>query len=242
MLANFPPSYAYLEYNDDENIQALISAFNLYAAAYIFALNSLNLPIYTNLPTSATLLTIVENGAYDSVLNNSLPLNQSGSDSVGGSSVVGLLAWVLTGLYGITRPTLGALVSSKSVEDAYNTYRYNTRQYNEHVLTKTYNYSVASDDIYKRVATWNLYKGDGYQFTARWLKRRAVRFLTGANGIDPGVQETYGVGVTYGANYAITINCNHLYPGASFIPALTELIASGALQLPFQYDFTVVTV
>lgn len=242
MLTSFPPCYLYLEFNDDENLQAIFASYNAYVQAYLDAINNLWLPIYTKLPTGASLLTFQQDGTYDSSLNNSIPYDVGGPTSVGTTTVVGLLAWVLTGLYGILRPTLGALVSSTSTNSLYNRNQYNRRQYNQFSLTKTYNYSVATDDLYKRVATWTLYKGDGWTFTARWLKRRVVRFLTGTNGIDPGVQETYGVSVVFNANYQITISVNHLYPGASFITALSELIASGALAVPIPYVCTVVTV
>lgn len=242
MLQTFPPSYVYQDFYDDPNIQALVAAFNNYAQGYVNAMLALNLPIYTRLPSNPNSITITSDGTYDSASNDSIPYNSDGTDSVGGNSVVGLLEWVLLGLYGIARPTLGALISSVSTGDRYNTWRYNTRRYNQFSLTNTYSYSTANDDLYKRVATWNLYKGDGPQFTTRWLKRRVVRFLTGTDGIDPGVQETYGVSVTYAANYAITISCDHLYPGASFITDLSELMASGALNVPQLYKFTVVTV
>lgn len=220
----------------------MVAAFNNYAQAYINAMNALNLPVYTNLPSVAELLTLTEDGTYNTVLNDSAPYNEGFTTFVGTNLVVGLLEWVLTNLYGIPRPTLGTLLSSVSVGDAYNSFAYNKRTYNDHSLTKTYSYSPADDDIYKRVATWNLYKGDGYQFTGRWLKRRVARFLTGTGGVDPGIDQTYGVGVQYLPNYKIQINCSSVAPGAAFIQALADLIASGACSLPFQYVFSVVTV
>lgn len=239
MLQSFPVSYGYQQYFDDQNIQAFIAAQNAYATAYLLAMNSLNLPVYVNLPSNPTALTIQQNGTYGSVINNTIPYNQSGPTSVGGNLIVGLLQWVLRGIYGIERPTLGQLISTTSFNGLYNKSLYNKTYYNQSVLKKTYSYSTANDDIYKRVATWNLYKGDGFQFTARWLKRRVIRFLTGTGGVDPGIDQTYSVSVQYLANYQVVITCNSLAPGAAFIPQLAELVASGALQLPFQYVYTV---
>lgn len=99
--------------------------------------------------------------------------------------------------------------------------------------------ATVNNDLYCRVLTWNLYKGDGYQFTNQWLKRRVARFLTGSYGVDPGIDETYGVSVTYTSASAITISCATASYGGTLITQFSELVASGALSLPFQYTFTV---
>jgi hypothetical protein len=100
-----------------------------------------------------------------------------------------------------------------------------------------YTVSPATDDVYKRVITWNFYKGDGYQFNTRWLKNRIYRFLTQENGISTPIPNTYKIGVTFssGNNVAIAINPTI----NSYAPVLSALINSGALQLPFQYTFTI---
>jgi len=36
---------------------------------------------------------------------------------------------------------------------------------------------VVDDDIYWRTVCWQHFKGDGFQFNERWLKRRIARFL-----------------------------------------------------------------
>ena len=43
---------------------------------------------------------------------------------------------------------------------------------------------AVTDDVFKRILTWHFYKGDGKNFSVRWLKRRIWRFLQGANGTD----------------------------------------------------------
>ncbi|MGA3767720.1 hypothetical protein ACPBXC_29065, partial [Escherichia coli] len=40
------------------------------------------------------------------------------------------------------------------------------------------------DDLFKRIMTWNFYKGDGFYFSIPWIKRRILRFLLGVNGTD----------------------------------------------------------
>ena len=95
-----------------------------------------------------------------------------------------------------------------------------------------------SDDIYKRVLTWRLYKGDGRQFTVTWLKRRVARFVFGVDGSDPPIHETYGVGVAFVGGNVVNIT---LPPGTDILLAetLAYLVKTGTLELPFQYIFNV---
>ena len=65
---------------------------------------------------------------------------------------------------------------------------------------------LVSDDVMKRCMTWQLYKGDGKTFNIEWLKRRVMRFLIGANGTDPGVNQTYQISVTFGQPNIVYIN------------------------------------
>ncbi|MCO2636780.1 hypothetical protein FA314_32380, partial [Pseudomonas aeruginosa] len=73
------------------------------------------------------------------------------------------LDYLMNNLYGIQRPALpAAMIADKG---PFNSTPYNTIEYNAYTkreVTETY---VATDDIYKRIATWNLYKGDGYVFS-----------------------------------------------------------------------------
>lgn len=146
-----------------------------------------------------------------------------------------LLDWVLQGVYGVFRPTFG-FVNTAEAGSPYNTDPYDSVVYNGDSFTATFSFQVATDDQYRRVATWNLYKGDGYQFGGRWLKRRVARFLIGPNGTDPGIDQTYLIGVVFGADNEITINCDSSLLG---IDVLTQAVAGGFLLLPFEYTYTV---
>jgi hypothetical protein len=117
--------------------------------------------------------------------------------------------------------------------------------------------------------TWNFYKGDGRTFSVRWLKRRVMRFLTGANGTDPGVDNTYQISVTFGPSNDVTIRlvaglreitAGAIYNRAGFntqpfnglrtvytayAPLLDgeifkSAVDAGVLQMPFQFTWTVV--
>jgi hypothetical protein len=61
-LTSVLPAYAYQQFSDDDNIQALIEAYNIYAQQYLNWFNTVNLPIYTGL--SGALLDWVGTGLY----------------------------------------------------------------------------------------------------------------------------------------------------------------------------------
>lgn len=176
--------------------------------------------------------------------------------------VGGLLDWVAAGLYGLVRPSLSS-GRNRNI-GPYNTYAFNTLGYNVLKKIGPQNVTVADDDIFKRIITWNFYKGDGRVFNVRWLKRRIVRFLTGVNGSAPNVDSTYNVSVTFGAGgviaIGITVNTRTVVRGpfntyafntlglnsfTSFVnpgtfhypdePIFQEALESGALQFPFQF-------
>ena len=95
---------------------------------------------------------------------------------------------------------------------------------------------TASDDEYKRCLTWHLYKGDGWNFSIPWLKRRLHRFLNGPNGTTSTNDNTYDVSVkANGRSFVITFETG----GNTEVPFLAAAInAGGVLALPFQYLFS----
>lgn len=227
------PSYLYQQYNDDDDLQAFVAAYNAFAQSYASWFALISLPVYTN------------------------PM------------IVGvLLDWVAEGLYGFVRPAL----SSGQNRDVgpYNTWAYDTIGYNVRKLVGPQNVTVTTDDIFKRIITWNFYKGDGNVFNVRWLKRRIMRFLIGIDGTAPNVDQTYIISVTFGSGIIavrITVGTRRVTGGmmfnrfgfnrpffpynslqTSFTPGPTQLpneevlkeaLESGALQVPFQYQVIV---
>ncbi len=166
----------------------------------------------------------------------------------------------------MTRPSL----SSGKNRDVgpLNTWAYNAIGYNVRRLVGPSDVTVTSDDIFKRIMTWNFYKGDGRTFNIPWLKRRIMRFLLGANGSAPNIDSTDIVSVTFGPgiiSIRIAGGSRKILGGAiynrfgynrmaynalvtQFISGptplkndgvLKEAIDSGVLQLPFQYQFVV---
>lgn len=232
MLYQTIPSYLYVEYNDDEDLQAFVSAFNQLTQQYVNWFNQIGLPIYT------------------------------------GTLIVGeLLDWVASGLYGVSRPSLAGAGQTR-VLGPFNTQRFNQLEFNRRQVISSSTFYQTNDDIYKRILTWNFYKGDGHVFNVRWLKRRIMRFLYGINGTDPGVSQTNQISITFGLDHVVNINIQShlatLISGAMFnrigfnkvnfngfkvtvtnlnpvidASILATAINSGVLQLPFQYTYIV---
>jgi hypothetical protein len=227
------PSYVYEEYSDDDDVQAFFAAYNAEAQSYIDGFNNLNLPVYTG---------VVVSGA--------------------------LLDWVGNGLYGVPRPSLSSGTSRKI--GLLNTYEFNSLKMNVSKTLTTSGTINSSDDVYKRVITWGFFKGDGKILNARWLKRRIMRFLYGTAGENYPVSSTYPVSITFGVGNAISITLvsttakliggalmnrfklnttkmNHgniqVTPGSAAPNSQLwkEAATSGACELPFQFNYTIVT-
>jgi hypothetical protein len=176
-----------------------------------------------------------------------------------------LLDWVGEGLYGVARPTLysgryrsvGALDTFTPNQIVINSFKR---------IGQFTNIAATSDDVYKRIITWHVYKGDGKQVSVRWLKRRIARFLFGAGGADySGSTDQISVVLAAGAiSITILTGRRSILGGAILnrmpfnttapdelrtevtspiaVPALAaifkEAIDTGALQLPQQYTVT----
>ena len=145
-------------------------------------------------------------GAYNTLAQqyldwmNNINLPVYTSDTITGS----LLDWVAEGLYGMERPALSS-GQNRNV-GPFNTYAYNTLGYNVHKIIGPTDLVDTSDDVFKRIITWNFFKGDGTKVNTRWLKRRIMRFLNGVNGTSFNVNSTYQISVTYGVGGQVNIN------------------------------------
>jgi hypothetical protein len=225
------PAYLYEEYNDDESLQAFFGAYNGFAQAYVSWFATIGLPIYTSTQISGA-----------------------------------LLDWVAQGIYGFVRPAISA--GETRAQGAYDTYAYNTLAYNARKLREPTNIVATTDDVFRRCITWNFYKGDGYTFNVRYLKRRLMRFMLGTNGTAPNIDQTYPISVTFGPDGGVAIRISvgtrnflkgtyntfayntraYDTPTTQFISPpnplpneaiLADAIDSGALQLPFQFTFSI---
>lgn len=169
MLEEIIKSYLYTQYNDDDDIQAFVSAYNAMAQNIYSWMVNANLPIF-----------------------------------VGGYNAGDQLKWIARGIYGVKPPVL---VSGKqTIYGPYNAMMFNQLPFNGRRVVDQSEQVVVSDDLFKRIMTWNFYKGDGFHFTIPWLKRRIMRFLTGADGVDVINDQRWSVSVLFsGAGASISI-------------------------------------
>lgn len=157
---------------------------------------------------------------------NQTPLSVYTSPNITGP----LLDWTATGIWGIPRPVLSTESSQRFA--GYNEFPYNTIAYNTLSVTQSGTAQLATDDIYKRVLTWNLYRGDGEGFCLQWLKNRIARFLNGADGMDYDVLDAQpDIAVSDGV---FTVTC----PDSTSYTSLQLAYSNGALSFPFQYSIT----
>jgi hypothetical protein len=198
-IQNMIPSYLYVQYQDDDALQAFVQAYNIYAQAYLTYLNNLNLPIYT-------------------------------SGLIAGS----LLDWVALGIYGFMRPVFAN--AGVAPRGPLNTWQYNSLTYNTFIPGIPSTYTSTDDDIFKRVLTWHLYKGDGKVFNVTWFKRRILRFLYGVNGTNPSFNP-YGVSIALTGPFSVTV----IVPGTPVGILFAQGIRQGVLETPFQLNVTVNT-
>jgi len=174
----------------------------------------------------------------------------------------GLLDWVGNNLYGIARPVISTTSTKTSGELGSNTL--GTHTLATFIVTQSGTAQVANDDIYKRVLTWYLWKGDGVQMSVEWVRRRVARFIYGAygSGIDVGLITNIGIALpsttasvgsvnsyavnTQPVNTSVAINTTQKNALVITVPNLAmgqtfqTLFAGNYLPLPFQISFKVV--
>lgn len=236
----------YWEYSGDDNVQPFVTAENQISQYFLDWFNTIGLPIYTN-----------------------------------GNIIGPLLDWVGAGLYGMPRPSIAHLLPT-SFLGTYGTVPFGGAASlpvpsgpkaipfgRDDFISPVTSY-VATDDLYKRVLTWHFYKGDGKVFSARWLKRRVMRFLIGVDGTAPPIGFTPQISVVVAAGIGtITIlnsiavlsggsifgefgfgtaqtfgaaeaNVTSVGPSFSMAPEFQAAVESAVLELPFQYQWDVV--
>jgi len=231
-LTKIIPAYLYQQYNDDDDLQAFFASYNSYGQSYVDWFNQIQLPIYTN------------------------------------SAIQGaLLDWVAQGLYGVSRPELSS--GHNRYLGPFNTYDFDALGFNAQKRVGPSDIVATSDDVYKRCITWAFYKGDGKVFNISWLKRRVMRFLLGVNGTSPNIDNTDQVSVVFGLGNQVSIvlvtgkrtvtggalfnrfNINAIpfnqlnTTFTSISPLLDaaifqEAVKAGVLELPFQFQWSVV--
>lgn len=144
-----------------------------------------------------------------------------------------LLDWAAQGIYGQHRPAQ-QLVHWQKEDGPYNTVEYDQIPYAHLSNFVNGQYAFMNDDIFKRVLTWNFYKGDGFQFSVPWLKRRIARFIHGKDGHAPPLTDTFDVSVTVNKGLFTLVIPDY---GDGVADELKGAIQQGFVKLPFMYRF-----
>lgn len=149
-----------------------------------------------------------------------------------------LLDWVGTNIYGQIRPVLSESMSW--TDGLYGVLYYGDMvPLGEIVLNTISSYTTISDDIYKRIITWNFFRGDGPYFSVKWLKRRIMRFLLGTAGTEPNIGTTYDISVTFSGLNTVDVSIPSSYSAAAL---LKEAMDDRVVLLPFMKIFVVTLV
>lgn len=156
------------------------------------------------------------------------------------------LKWVVKGIYGQDVPILQS--TKRAGKGPYNTIEYNFLPFDAYQQLYNNDVVVVSDDLFKRVLTWNFYRGDGKQFSVPWLKRRVMRFLNGIDGEDISNDQHWPISVSFdGDNVKIVINTTgEGFPSSQppnslfdFAPLFKGAMEGGILNMPYYYNVSV---
>ncbi|HGW6105855.1 TPA: hypothetical protein ACNIQM_004051 [Citrobacter werkmanii] len=142
-----------------------------------------------NIRAFVTAYNTMAKNIYDWMRSANLPI------FVGGYNAGDQLRWIARGIYGVKPPVLAS--GRQLMTGAFNTCTFNTVPFNTRRVMNKSEQVVVSDDLFKRIMTWNFYKGDGFYFTIPWLKRRIMRFLTGVNGVDVVNDQHWSISVLF---------------------------------------------
>lgn len=142
-----------------------------------------------NIRAFVTAYNTMAKNIYDWMRTANLPI------FVGGYNSGDQLRWIARGIYGVKPPVLAS--GRQLVIGEFNTCTFNTVPFNTRKVINQSSQVVVSDDLFKRIMTWNFYKGDGFYFTIPWLKRRIIRFLTGINGVDVVNDQHWSISVLF---------------------------------------------
>lgn len=147
-----------------------------------------------------------------------------------------LLDWVANGIYGVYRTPIPT--TSNRTVGPINTYTPNSLEIDQERTTTTSSVVLMTDDVLKRLITWNFFKGDGMQFTIPWVKKRVARFLYGINGFSDTNDISVSVPSTQKMNISVAVDEAH----SGLAQQLSTLLKARIPNFPYGYDVSLVWV
>ena len=236
-------AYLYLQYRDDDNLQAFIDSFNAMAQEQLDWFNKINLPIYTNSTVVGELMDWVCTNLY----GQPRPVFSTGTryfqGAVGSSAALSLLALSAirltdsTTYYTVNDDIYGRIVT-------WNYYKGDGRAFTIPWLKRRiarFIYGPKGIDV-----PVDFTDGISVISTSAVAYQAGFSYNVGAFGtlgpgrLLPGALRTINVPgnfVATSASFLITLDSSILGPMAT---VLASAIEGGSAQLPFQYKFTVV--
>ncbi len=143
------------------------------------------------------------------------------------------LDWIGQGIYGVIRAPIGSF-SSNSIGPL-NTYTPNQLTLNTVKKKTNSTSSYMTDDIYRRLITWDFYKGDGMQLSIPWMKKRIARFVFG----ESSPEWTRRVSIKVVAGRVINIFITAADGQSPIVVALNSIITQQICNWPIGYTATV---
>jgi hypothetical protein len=234
------PSYLYQEYSDDDDLQAFVAAYNSMMQDIIDTFNGLNLPNYTNPTINGALLDWVAQGIYGMMR----PSLSSGKYQTYGPYNTGMYNTEPYNYWDLVYPNILSVTSDDVFKRILTWHlskregRYFTIQWLKKRIMKFLfgiNGSQPNiDNTYQVSITF----GPNFEVTIRFITGN--RFITGGSMYDAWAsvksdQFTYN-NMMYAQLDSTYINLTPL-PN---VDIFQEAVASGALELPFQFHYDIV--
>jgi hypothetical protein len=232
-LTKIIPSYLYWQYKDDDNLQALISAYNQIAQEYLDWFNQIGLPDYTGPLIYGALLDWLAQGLYG-ILRPTLPsgtaqtLGPLGALGVGDGVPLGVLDIVGPSAYYVTNDDIFKRIIT------WHFYKGDGKVFNIQWLKRrimrfllgTNGVATNIDQTYRISVTFG---------TNNQVNIRIVDVIsTFVGGAMPGILDP-----GYGSPLGTITAQNMPLPGIPYAQQLKDAINYGALELPFQYTYVV---
>lgn len=226
-LQNVIPSYLYKEFDDDDDLQAFVYAYNLLAQIYVSWFNQIELPIYTGL--SGALLDWVGQSPLYGIARPTLYSGQPESEGLIASGEIALLE--IADFQIVNNITDLAVTSDDVYQRILTWYAYDGdgRQFSAQWLRRRvarFLYGAGGTDFTKPVQNISIIFGGG---------SLAITIISGiATGIDGLIaQDEIGLLEIGQVDFALT-------PVAvpTIAPQFVEAVNTGTLELPAKFNVT----
>jgi len=238
VLQNIIPSYLYSQYQDDEDLQGFVNAYNAMAQTYLNTLNTLNLPIYPDFVSS--LLDWVCNGIY----GYPRPTLPSGTGTTSGA--INTFAFNTTPFNQIKRTGPTNLFVTN--DDVYirclnwHFYKGDGKQFTIEWLKRRvarFLFGPGVPASGQEFSNWSYDVGNNYQISVTFGTNNEVT-INIVNGIRYNIKGAVLGTFAFNKNPFNSITSSFIpYSTPPLAPIFAAAVQAGVLELPFQYTWVV---